>query len=712
MACYNLTRFNDDLLRKHENDPPSFIVRLYPEHWTLNNGSKFLYTNNQVASLLDDIQAQRIPNDFLELFDSARVPFYDGCMIVEIMDYRPTKPKESVLEKPEQSRVILAPNAETLWSEICLLNQKAGNTWTDQDALEAESRILLATAPPLCLDPDPLLARAANSIMRVTAPAPPASLKRKAAVLEEEEDLERQRRAKIMQFMNPKLNRSALPSYHILDVLQRVRMQRAQTNATIQAAQSGQTTQPAFNPSSVPAAASAPVPVPYPIAAAAAAPVPATGSGPAPAAIPAYTHPVPSVQPVPQPTAALPHGVPAGVVAANGAIPMSTPTPPVQRTSTSPDIRRAIKRPESRQSPLATTRPSSTVPVPATHNQHFQIPAGRNTPIPPQQSHTPRPPSQATIKSSPAMAPQRPPSVIQRSPVVSVPQQQPLQPPQPASTPAAHGHVPQPNIQHQSPHPQQTQPQSQPQQQHAQHPHPQQPHPQQPNQANIQPNMNMTAATLLAAKRRQPIPAGMHAIQHNPAAMYLMQQQQAMAAAQQQRAQSAQGHGSNTPVPTPMISNQGQPRINSPMVAATPQLAARSPMPNAQQQHLGQPQQQSYNLAAVMQMRANPHFMHQYNAALQGHATAAQQGQHQNGHEQQPNAAAIQYQQMFNYPQVGVNMNVAQNRIPGGYWAPMGVGRGMVPNGQAQMAAAMAGHQQQQMPLGANRTVQGGMQGS
>jgi len=29
-------------------------------------------------SLLDDIRGHRIPVDFLELFDLARVPFYDG----------------------------------------------------------------------------------------------------------------------------------------------------------------------------------------------------------------------------------------------------------------------------------------------------------------------------------------------------------------------------------------------------------------------------------------------------------------------------------------------------------------------------------------------------------------------------------------------------------------------------------------------------------
>lgn len=48
MGNYNLTRFVEELLEEHQSDPPSFSVHLYPDYWTLNNGSKFLY-NNQVA---------------------------------------------------------------------------------------------------------------------------------------------------------------------------------------------------------------------------------------------------------------------------------------------------------------------------------------------------------------------------------------------------------------------------------------------------------------------------------------------------------------------------------------------------------------------------------------------------------------------------------------------------------------------------------------
>ncbi|KAH9943857.1 Spt20 family-domain-containing protein [Amylocystis lapponica] len=190
MAGYNLTRTIEELLRQHEHSPPSFTVRLYPDYWTLNNGSKFLY-NNQIASLLDDIRAQRIPVDFLELFDEAKLPFYDGCMIVELLDYRPVKVSDPMLEVPDKTRVVLTPNGETLWADICLLNKKAGGTWSDRDAMEVEARLLLATTPPLCLDPNPHLTRMVNSTLRISV-LPLLYLQRKAAVMVLEE--ERQRR--------------------------------------------------------------------------------------------------------------------------------------------------------------------------------------------------------------------------------------------------------------------------------------------------------------------------------------------------------------------------------------------------------------------------------------------------------------------------------------------------------------------------------------
>ncbi|TFL01998.1 Spt20 family-domain-containing protein [Pterulicium gracile] len=230
MAYYNCTRQVDALLESTQHKPPSFTIHLHSEHWTLNNGSKFLY-NNQIASLLDDVRAHRIPVDFLDLFDKVGVPFYEGCLVVELLDYRakpvqrsakennaasnhtanPPAPNASVPPvppQPERMRVVLHPNSETLWSDVCAMNAKAEKHWTDAEALEVEAKILLATSSSLCLDPDPHLTRIANHVLRVSMPTVPQSLKRKAATQDKEEDeTEKARRAKIMQFMNPRMNR-------------------------------------------------------------------------------------------------------------------------------------------------------------------------------------------------------------------------------------------------------------------------------------------------------------------------------------------------------------------------------------------------------------------------------------------------------------------------------------------------------------------------
>ncbi|TDL23759.1 hypothetical protein BD410DRAFT_149052 [Rickenella mellea] len=253
---YNVMRDDKEFLDENSSSPPSFSIYLYPEHWTLNNGPKFLYTH-QVSSLLDDIRAYRIPTDFIELFHTAKVPYYNGCLIVELLDYRPVRAKEPILEKPDIQRVLLHPNPETIWADVCALNQRCGSKWMDMDALEVEARILMATAPPLCLDPDAHLTRMVNNVVRATTPNTPHSLKRKALLADPEEDeTDKAKRIKIMQFMNPQANKPTfVPSYRILALKER----RA-------ALQNGQTLSNGAHPSvpPVPGPASSAIPAPLP----------------------------------------------------------------------------------------------------------------------------------------------------------------------------------------------------------------------------------------------------------------------------------------------------------------------------------------------------------------------------------------------------------------------------------------------------------------
>lgn len=67
-----------------------------------------------------------------------------GCLIVELLDYRPPNPKDKQLEEPQRTRVVLHPNSDTLYADIRLLKQKSGRNWTDAEALDIESRLLVS----------------------------------------------------------------------------------------------------------------------------------------------------------------------------------------------------------------------------------------------------------------------------------------------------------------------------------------------------------------------------------------------------------------------------------------------------------------------------------------------------------------------------------------------------------------------------------------
>ncbi|CAO1618596.1 unnamed protein product [Sympodiomycopsis kandeliae] len=179
--------------------------------------------------LLRCIRDHKLPDDVLSVLDARRTPFYDGCLIVEIKDHRrpirvepsritkidtrPSGPDDSIDPKslaarieggryghgpayrlaqeqvalkqdkadsaksdqtqgPEVYRVVLFPSDETLWVDLKNLNDKrSGGTWTEEEGLHIESKILSLTSAPLCLDPDPHATKMANLILAATAPA-------------------------------------------------------------------------------------------------------------------------------------------------------------------------------------------------------------------------------------------------------------------------------------------------------------------------------------------------------------------------------------------------------------------------------------------------------------------------------------------------------------------------------------------------------------
>ncbi|KAF9518967.1 hypothetical protein BS47DRAFT_172343 [Hydnum rufescens UP504] len=210
VSVYNKTRANDRILKVLSKEPPSLTVHLFSDHWRFNQSGNCLY-HTPIASLLEDIRARRVPIDFLEIFKQAKVPFYNGCLIVELFDHRDV-PNAADPVLPQH--IVLWPTAEAAWAEMCSRNTKAGRTWTDLDALNCEAQTLLQQNPDLYLDPDPLVTRIANAALRVSTPSLPSPFKRKRSAddtaREEEEKVQRDR---MMKLMNPHADRGFHAQY-------------------------------------------------------------------------------------------------------------------------------------------------------------------------------------------------------------------------------------------------------------------------------------------------------------------------------------------------------------------------------------------------------------------------------------------------------------------------------------------------------------------
>lgn len=64
-----------------------------------------------------------------------------GSLIVEIHDHRHSAQQQDV--EPNIKRVVMRPTAESLWTDILLLNEVWGSPWTQDIALEVESKVLV-----------------------------------------------------------------------------------------------------------------------------------------------------------------------------------------------------------------------------------------------------------------------------------------------------------------------------------------------------------------------------------------------------------------------------------------------------------------------------------------------------------------------------------------------------------------------------------------
>jgi transcription factor SPT20 len=76
------------ILRKHKGKPPSMTLHLHPSHFRFENQDGSFAYDSPMRFVLQHLQRGTVPHEILEDLLSAKVQFYDGCLIVEVHNHR------------------------------------------------------------------------------------------------------------------------------------------------------------------------------------------------------------------------------------------------------------------------------------------------------------------------------------------------------------------------------------------------------------------------------------------------------------------------------------------------------------------------------------------------------------------------------------------------------------------------------------------------
>ncbi|KAK5138507.1 hypothetical protein LTR08_000094 [Meristemomyces frigidus] len=81
-------RTTDYILRKHKGKAPSMIIHLHNTYFRFNGQEESWAYNGPMQIILQHMRDGTVPHDMLEELFSQNVPFYDGCLIVEVQNHK------------------------------------------------------------------------------------------------------------------------------------------------------------------------------------------------------------------------------------------------------------------------------------------------------------------------------------------------------------------------------------------------------------------------------------------------------------------------------------------------------------------------------------------------------------------------------------------------------------------------------------------------
>jgi transcription factor SPT20 len=76
------------ILRKHKGKPPSMTIHLHPSHFRFENQDGSFAYDSPMRFVLQHLQRGTVPHEIMGDLLSAKVQFYDGCLVVEVHNHR------------------------------------------------------------------------------------------------------------------------------------------------------------------------------------------------------------------------------------------------------------------------------------------------------------------------------------------------------------------------------------------------------------------------------------------------------------------------------------------------------------------------------------------------------------------------------------------------------------------------------------------------
>uniref|UniRef100_A0A8C1KUX9 SPT20 homolog, SAGA complex component n=1 Tax=Cyprinus carpio TaxID=7962 RepID=A0A8C1KUX9_CYPCA len=221
-SCFIIIKLrrNVNLLEKlvSQESVSCLVVNLYPgnEGYSLmlrgKNGSdsETIRLRYEETELLEYLDAEELPPILVDLLEKSQVNiFHCGCVIAEVRDYRQSG--NAKMPTYQSRHILLRPTMQTLICDVHAMTSDH-HKWTQDDKLQLESQLILATAEPLCLDPSISVSCTTNRLLYNKQKMNTRSMKR---------CFRRHSQAALNRQQEMMSHCPALPQLQLLDYLQR-----------------------------------------------------------------------------------------------------------------------------------------------------------------------------------------------------------------------------------------------------------------------------------------------------------------------------------------------------------------------------------------------------------------------------------------------------------------------------------------------------------